>query len=100
MILNKTKIEHKQQKEKQQEYKFIGSSTRKRGQFLFGLDIDKNEVYQIHLVAKKEFDITKHREVGHCQVTVNPTHPVLYAVNLKNATRKFKKRYEELHSIL
>ncbi len=100
MILNKIKIEHKQQKEDQQEYKFIGSSIKKRGQFLFGLDIDKDEVYQIRLEVKKEFDITKGMEVGHYQVTVNPTHPLLYASNLRNAIRKFEKRYGKIYSIL
>ena len=96
---SKINIEHKQQKEDQQEYKVIGSSKKKVGQFLFGLDINKNEVYQIRLEVKKEFDITKHKEIGHYQVTVNPSHPLLYASNLRNAKRKFEKRYA-LRSLL
>lgn len=92
---SKLKIEHRQQQEKKQEYKFIGSKVKKKGQFLFALDLDKNSVYKIKVLEKKAFDISKKQEKGIYEAVINPNHPFLYAINLSNAERKFKKLYKD-----
>ena len=90
----KLKIEYQQKRQVKQEYKFIGSVKRKRGQFLYALNLDKNSVYKVNIESKKAFDITKKEEIGIYKATINPSHPLLYAINSKNATRKFNKLYK------
>ena len=90
---SKLKIEHEQKREVKQEYKFIGNTRKKRGQFLFALDLDKNLVYKVEVQSKKAFDTAKKQEIGIYKATINPNHPILYALNLLNAIRKFKKLY-------
>ena len=92
---SKLKIEHRQKQEVKQEYKFIGSVKKKSGQFLFALNIDNNYVYKIKVESKQAFDVSKKQEIGIYKATINPNHPFLYAINLSNATRKFKKLYTD-----
>lgn len=87
--LNDTEISIK--KKKQQEFKFLGSSKRKRGQFLFAYDPDKNLVYKVDVVIRKEFNPFEKKEVGQYKVVLDPRHKMLWSINHKNATRKFLK---------
>jgi len=94
---SKLKIEHKQVLQQKQEYKFIGSVARKKGQFLFALDLEENRVYKIETTVKKAFDVTKKQEIGHYQAQINPNHPFIYALNKENAVKKFKKLYADFN---
>ncbi len=84
-----------QKKPVKHEYKFIGSVINKKGCFLFALDIDNNIVYKVDIQQKKVFHTDKKREIGKYIAHINPKHPLLYAINIKNAVRKFSKKYNE-----
>lgn len=71
---------------------FLGSSKRKRGQYLFGYDPDTNTVYKVK--TEKVIELDPYFEVEVQRVTrahVAPTHKLVWAINYKNAIRKFPK---------
>lgn len=84
------RIESKIQTKKKQEFKQIGSTQRKRGQFLFALDPDTNIAYKVDVQKVTIADFTKSDASSH-KAVINPNHPILWAINLKNAQRKFQK---------
>ena len=90
LLTPKIKIESETQHEKKQEFKHLGSGTKKRGMFLFGLNTDTLEIYKVKVEKKKHFDVTKKKESATNKAVINPNHKFLYAINLKNAKRKFK----------
>ena len=90
-IIKNIKIQQEQVIEKQQEYKFVGSGRTKKGQFLFGLDNEKQEVYLVPILKKEAYDITIKKESASLKATINPEHFFVHAINIKNAIRKFKK---------
>lgn len=89
------KIEHKIEAKKKQEFKLIGSQRKRRGQKLFALDKEKLEVYEVEIQRKEAVDLTSKRRTSH-KAVVNPKHPMLWAINRKNAIRKFNN-YEGLN---
>lgn len=88
--IKSVKIEQKIVFEKQQEFKMIGRTIHKKGMVLFAYDTDKNEVYKVNIEKKKTISYTKTKG-SHLRAYVNPAHPMLWAINQKNAARKFKK---------
>lgn len=86
----KLKIEHRKEIEKKQEFKHIGNIKKKKGQFLFAMNPDTFEVYKVELQTKIFFDVSKKKEVGTHKAIINPKHPLMYALNEKNANRKFQ----------
>jgi len=85
------KIEHKIPVEKQQEFKFIGTGKKRSGQYLFAMNNETFEVYKVKLEKRKEFNVVSKTEIAINKAVVNPNHHFLYAINLKNAVRKFGK---------
>ena len=83
------KIEHRIQAEKQREFKLIGRQLKQKGQKLYGFDTLKNTVYEVEIQKQEVIDIQKNK-VSSNKAIVNPNHPMLWAINLKNAIRKFK----------
>lgn len=88
-------IKHRVEAEKQREFKLIGSHRKKRGQKLFALDKEKLKIYEVEIHRKEVLDLTKKVKTTH-KAIVNPKHPMLWAINIKNAIRKFNK-YEGLN---
>jgi len=86
------KIENKVIIEKNVVYKQTGSTAPKRGQFMFAWDTDKNEAYKVVLEEKTAYNVSEEKGVGKYNAKINAKHPMLWAINLKNATRKFKKK--------
>lgn len=72
--------------EKEQEQKFLYSSRKQKGQTLFAFNPDDNTVYKVEI--EKESVIFKKKEKIIYKAQVNPKHPVMWALNLKNAKRK------------
>lgn len=90
-VTKNIKIQQEQVVEKQQEYKFIGSGKKKRGQSLFALNPENLEVYLVPIVKREAYDITAKKESASLKATINPEHFFVHAINIKNAIRKFKK---------
>jgi len=84
------KIEHKVSVEKKQEFKIIGRTINKRGMFIFAYDPDKKEVYKLDIQKRKTINF-KRKDASYKRAFVNPKHKMLWAINKKNAERKFKK---------
>ena len=90
-VTKSIRIQQEQVVEKQQEYKFIGSGKKKRGQSLFALNPENLEVYLVPIVKREAYDITAKKESASLKATINPEHFFVHAINIKNAIRKFKK---------
>lgn len=76
---------------KKLESKFLGAGKKPfKGAILWGLDKEKLEVYPIKLVSKKVLKLDG-KEQGTHKVHVNPAHPLVWAINKKNALKKFMK---------
>lgn len=88
-----TRIEERKQFEKQQEFKHVGSGRRKPNQTLYAINTDTMEIYEVEIAKKTVFDVSKKKEVCSLKAVVNPKHPHLYALNKKNAKRKFNTRF-------
>lgn len=71
--------------EEEQEQKFLYSSRKQKGQTLFAFNPDDNTVYKVDIQKKVSSD---EKEKGTHKAKVNPKHPVMWALNLKNAKRK------------
>jgi len=86
---------------KKVEYKFIGFERRPyKNARLFALDIDSKDgrVYEIIIenkksVAVKEFNqkMKKDKIIAIHKATVNPRHPMVWALNINVAVKKFRK---------
>jgi flagellar biosynthesis/type III secretory pathway chaperone len=87
------KIESKAEIKQQQEFKHIGHGRKRKGLIMYAFDYDKQTIYPVKLVKKVVFDTTKNNEVAMYVAFINPNHPHLYAMNLKNAIRKFEKMF-------
>jgi len=85
------KIEKKIVSKKKQEFKFLGSCKKKKGQKLYACNTDNFEVYEVEIIKRTTFDVMAKKEKSTHKTTVNPNHPHLFALNKKNAVRKFKK---------
>ena len=85
------KIEHKIPVEKKQEYKMIGRAFKRRGQYLFALNNTTNEVYKVPIQKVDTIDIQK-KDASTNKAVINPNHKMLWAINLKNAKRKFERQ--------
>lgn len=75
---------------KQQEFKFIGSVRRKKGQTLFAVDPQTREVYKVPMERRVALDLSNKKEVAKTKAVVDPAHPLIWALNIKNAKRKLK----------
>jgi|TARA_Y100000310_G_C20704425_1_gene834090 hypothetical protein len=89
------KVEHRIEAEKKQEFKLIGSQRKRRGQKLFALDRDNLKVYEVEIQRKEVAELNKKLKTTH-KAVINPKHPMLWAINRKNAIRKFNN-YEGLN---
>jgi hypothetical protein len=84
------KIEHRVNAEAKHEYKQIGSTKYIKGLKLFALNRETLEVYEIPIKTKKVIDLNeKSHSVN--RIEINPKHPMIWALNMKNAIRKFSK---------
>ena len=90
-ILNKTEIQYKQEKEKKQEHKHLGSTVKRRGLKIFALNTDTMGIYEIVPERRVVFDVSKGSEKASFKATVNPEHPACFKLNKKNAVKYFKK---------
>ena len=82
-----------QKKEVKQEYKFIGTLKKRKGMFLFALNTDNLTVFKVELHERKVFDVQNKNEKSFYKAYINPKYPLVYAINIKNAKRKFKKKF-------
>lgn len=87
------KVESKIQAEKKQEFKQIGRTIKKPGQHLFAYNTETSKVYKVEIQQVKTVDFTK-TDCSPSRAIVNPNHPMLWAINLKNAERKFGKNIQ------
>lgn len=94
-----TPIEHRKQIEKQQEFKFLGTAVKKRGQKLYAFDTTSEEVYEVQVQERKILEINKKNQTGKWRAVINPKHPMLYAINKKNAVKKFLKNLQLIESM-
>lgn len=82
---------------KQLEIKFLGAGRRPfKGAKLWGLDKKGLEVYEINIQSKQSMKVAglgakKNEEAGTHRVQVDPSHPLVWAMNKKNALKKFMK---------
>lgn len=84
------KVEQHAPVEKEREYKLIGSQIKRPGQHLYAYNSEKEEVYKVVLKKVDTIDLDK-KQASSFRAEVNPKHPMLWAINIKNAIRKFKK---------
>lgn len=88
MILEpKTSIETST--EKKEERRFLGTGIQKRGLKLFAMDASGN-VLEIKMQDKKTVDFVGAKK-GKKMAFINPNNKFVWALNQKNAERKFKK---------
>ena len=90
-MLNKNHQEVHQEMTKKQEFKHIGSTRRKKGLKLFAKNPDNSQVYEVTVNHRKVIDMTSKTDKGAYKAVVNPSHKTLWAVNMKNALRKFNR---------
>ena len=88
--IKEIKIEHRVEIEKKQEFKLIGRTVRRKGQFLFAFNDTTNEVYKVPVQKINIVDFDNKNASTH-KAVINPEHKMILAINLKNAQRKFKK---------
>lgn len=81
------KVESKIQKE--QQFRFLGSLKPKKGMKLFALDPSTGEVYPVPVVDKKTLNLNQ--GAGAKMAMIHRNHMHLFALNIENAVRKFKK---------
>jgi len=79
---------------KKQEYKFLGSSIKRPGQKLWGLDHKTIEVYEIDIKTKTVVKL-KGEEIGQHKAYLKAGDHMLWSLNETNAIRKFKKAVNE-----
>ncbi|SOC79833.1 hypothetical protein SAMN06296241_1370 [Salinimicrobium sediminis] len=84
-----------QQKKKEQHQKKALTARYKKGMFLFGLDPDTLNVYQVPVEEKKTFVIGDEGK-SERKASIHPSHLYVWALNEKNAHRKFRNIVKEL----
>lgn len=92
-LLNRNRMEERQQAEKKQEYKHWGQGAKKKGMTLYAINMDTKEVYPVKIEKKMVYDTSKKMEVATHKAHINPEHQMVLAINKKNATRKLLKAY-------
>ena len=73
---------------KKLEYKFIGTSIKRPGQSMWALDAVTLKIYPIKMV-KQDLVSLKGRKFGKYRAITKAADPMLWALNFKNAVRKF-----------
>jgi len=86
----KTALERKQEKE--QEQKKLMTGRFHPGLKLFALDPKKGIIYEVKIETQDTIVYNSKVKKSSRKATINPTHPTLWSLNLKNAKRKFKNR--------
>lgn len=97
MIDNKKDKAHLEVKaEEKVEYKQLGATRRRKGLNLYALDNETGKIYVIEVEDKKEVDLTAAftedqgvKRTGKFKAHVNPDHKLMWALNKKNALRKY-----------
>lgn len=82
--------------EQKQQFRFIGQAKKPfKNAKLYALDIEAREIYEVKIVKQEETakieGEDKYSVSGSAKAQINPDHPVLWALNDKNALRKFKQ---------
>ena len=78
--------------EKRHEHKYLGTNRRPfRNARLWALDYEKGEVYEVSINSKEAYDPYARKEKGTHKVTINQKHVHVWALNKKNAIKKFMK---------
>lgn len=72
------------------EYKLIGSVKNKKGMRLFSFDPSTEKIKMVEIMDRKELDLTS-GHTGKKKAVINPNNIHVWAINLKNAERKFNK---------
>lgn len=85
----------------QQEKKFLGVQRRPfKGARLYALDIEKLEVFEVHPSYNKRMVDYKNSgvlaEVDRAEYHINPNYYHVWALNDRNALKKFRKQKFEL----
>ena len=87
MLNLKPKIRSEVKQEKEQHQKKLLSTKYRKGLKLFALDPDKG-VYQVPIEENKTFNLFDKRKTAKRKATINPKHPIVWALNFRNAERK------------
>lgn len=91
---NKPKQEVQVKKDQQREFQFLGTSRKRPGQHLFGIDPETLKVYKVEIERKVDATFSGGQRATH-KAIINKLHHYIWAINIENAKRKFKK-YEPL----
>lgn len=75
---------------KQHEYKLLGTGKKRNGLKLFELDMATGKIREVPIESRKTYD-PLHR-VAKNKAVINPNNMYLWALNAKNAKRKFLLR--------
>lgn len=73
--------------------KSIGKLRKRRGQTLFSLNIESGEVSKVKVEIDTNIVGKNGNDVVNYKASINEKHPLIWALNLKNAVRKFRKMY-------
>lgn len=79
---------------KKMEYKFIGSSIKRKGQVLWALNHKTFKIYKVKMVRREAIKLDG-KEFGQYRAIVKDGDPMLWALNERNAIRKFKKSVDK-----
>lgn len=79
---------------KKQEYKFLGSQKRPhKGMKLYALDLKEEHIYEVKM-TKTDVQINikqPNQPQQKYRAEINPEHVMVWAVNMRTATKKFLK---------
>lgn len=89
----KTVLETRAEKEQQQKKLLTGKY--RKGLKLFAMDPIKKRIYEVPIEKRKDFDVASNDEKANYKATIDKNHPMLWALNLKNAVRKFGFKYNK-----
>ena len=91
--LIKPKVQLEQVHEKKQEFKHFARIRKKgRNLTLFALDPESGEVYKVKIEKRSQLDISSMKEVATHKAVVNPNHPTVFKLNVKNAKKFFRSK--------
>ncbi len=82
---------------RKQEYRMLGSSRKPhKNSILYALNHNTGEIYPVKISTKAAINMQGSQRVTYkSRAEVNPNHDMLWALNEKNAERKFKKYKNE-----
>lgn len=89
----KVAIVKKDEKQQDQKKQLIFSSKHRPGLKLFALDPEEGIVYEVKIEDTKTMVLGSDKKTSSKTAKINPDHPMMWSLNLKNATRKFKKQF-------